>query len=630
MVPKPGFQAIGKEVVPMARPADPTPIPAMALNSYQKAAFSSACSLIDNCIITGPSQSGKTILMSAIADEFEGKGMKVIRCAPTRLLADNLGKDASTIHHALGLPIELAGPDGLPSVQPDKIQGLQVLIIDCIHRCSALLVDIIWNAYEKAREEGHPFRVIASADFFQLAPFAPKQGLSGLEDYPGRLPKFPFQAAHWDGFAFRHVCLPLPFKPSDPAFSKALCRLRIGDRGALKTVKRLTASTPIDDAVWVFSRKEQAAKKNNEMIGLLETKVYEIKSLETGVVPEDRLGVPQRLQAAIGMKVIFTISDPKGRFFNGEMGYIRDISLDSGTGDLKIYASLNGKKGHIRVDRHTWMVQDPSGGLTGTISQYPFLPGYAVTLHRIYGARLPAMNMDPSCWDHGQLYSFFTLVMDLDPSRVHICGSLLASDLKVDHAVQKWEELEFMDLLDTDAMHKELSEQMKVVPLFTIPNTGRRNGLRYGAYTYQLDFNGQRIDRTFIVLRDERSNIMGVTDLHRYFYSGGDGRAARDIGHKAYFIVQFLNFVFIDEGDISTLEQVTIEHVRSFVHAYGYNTYGGGSHTKETFHDCVSCLLRFLVSLIQDPQRDMVLGMDDLFVRRQIVPDRIVLKQVVG
>ena len=64
------------------------------------------------------------------------------------------------------------------------------------------------------------------------------------------------------------------------------------------------------------------------------------------------------------------------------------------TWDIKNYKGSKDKNGKVSVTSDT----------IGTFTQFPLRLGYAITIHKSQGKTFDKVNLDPYCWDCGQLY----------------------------------------------------------------------------------------------------------------------------------------------------------------------------------------------------------------------------------
>ena len=74
--------------------------------------------------------------------------------------------------------------------------------------------------------------------------------------------------------------------------------------------------------------------------------------------------------------------------------FLTDANILKYTWDIKNYKGSKDKNGKVSVTSDT----------IGTFTQFPLRLGYAITIHKSQGKTFDKVNLDPYCWDCGQLY----------------------------------------------------------------------------------------------------------------------------------------------------------------------------------------------------------------------------------
>ena len=558
--------------------------------------------------ITGSAGTGKSSLERILTKDAESRGLNVTLAAPTGIAAEAIS--GCTIHRLLGLSgtlIKISG-NGKPSLARGSIKNLRstdILIIDEISMVSLPLFDILALALDAADKEGHHIQLIVSGDFYQLPPVIPPAEKAFLSSfYPDTSRAYAFESDHWEKFNFYTVRLEQNFRQADPGFSTLLSRLRTGDRSALPAFLDLTSRRPLRNALWICGRKADAAARNNTGLDQLDGIPSVYHAVTQGALPEDILPAPLSLTVKPHMPIMMTMNDPCGRFCNGSRGYVVSSGADC------IYVSLDGCQGRLRISRHTWKLQDTEGNEL-TFSQFPMIPAFALTVHRAQGLTLDAANIMPYCWEPGQLYVMLSRVPD--PHRIYIHGRIPEGTLVASPKVKAF----YDGLIQSSLTVEGLLEAAGTAGFETLPSGLYRRGLRFGVFTFSFSLQGQQVSRSFIALRDRAGRWLGITDFHRYARPAQRIRpVSSDKGDKLYFITSFLNYLFVDAGCIDSLEELTIEMVRTFLAAYAVGAYGGRRRTSQTISECIGSVIQFLLALLEDSSLHLVYTRDDLF-RRQ-------------
>ena len=577
------------------------------ISSIQETALQTARSG-RNMFITGSAGTGKSSLERILTKDAESRGLNVTLAAPTGIAAEAIG--GCTIHRLLGLSGALieVSDSGKPSLvrgSTKNLLGTDMLIIDEISMVSLPLFDILALTLDAADKEGHPVQLIVSGDFYQLPPvISPVEKASLSSIYPDTGRTYAFESDHWEQFNFHTVRLEQNFRQADPGFSTLLSRLRTGDRSAVPAFLQLTSRRPLRNALWICGRKADAAARNDtglEQLGGIPS-VYH--AVTQGILPEDSLPAPLSLAVKPHMPVMMTVNDPCGRFCNGSRGYVVSSGADC------IYVSLDGCQGRLRISRHTWKLQD-AGGNELTFSQFPMIPAFALTVHRAQGLTLDAANIMPYCWEPGQLYVMLSRVPD--PRRIYIHGCIPEGALVASPKVKAFYE----GLIHSSLTVEGLLEAAGTAGFEMLPSGLYRRGLRFGVFTFTFSLSGQQVSRSFIALRDRAGRWLGITDFHRYARPARRLRpVSSDKGDRLYFITSFLNYLFVDAACIDSLEEITIEMVRTFLAAYAVGAYGGRKRTSQTISDCTGSVIQFLLALLEDSSLSLVYTREDLF-RRQ-------------
>jgi hypothetical protein len=567
-----------------------------------------------NVFLLGAAGTGKTIVLDAVVERLRALGRKVICCAPTGLAADHIG--GITFHHLLGIRNTLVTTDPktgtfhLVSPSLENLKKADVLIIDEVSMLSRPMVEILWNALDELKKQGHCIQLVMAGDFYQLSPVIPSKLSEELAKYYGHpIGKgYAFESEAWDRFQFEYCLLTVPMRQSQSDFYAILDRLRHGDKSVLGLLKQRTAPSEFPDAPWICGHSEKADQLNREYLAKLPGTAVCIPSVIRGEFKDPEKCAPAVLELKEGMEVIMTANDPQKRFFNGSRGTIS--SIDNNAEVIRIH--FPGSHGRIALRKKIWTQPSPDGGgPPAELIQFPVLPAYAITIHKAQGLTFDKLNVEPDCWDFGQLYTACSRVRTAEGLYLNRCPP--PSSLVSSPAVKAFYSEHFG--LEEEAEH--LFDSIDHVEIKEIPSKGYRRGARFGVYNYPMEFGTVRTYRAFIVLRAQDGCIVGITDLHRLIPAMSSVRAITStLTSKLYYITSFLNYLFIDVCMIDSLEEMTVEMVRDYLAAYGKGAYGKETHTKETILECVSYIRRFLVGLTACPGLDLMFTLEDLIVSK--------------
>ena len=145
------------------------------------------------------------------------------------------------------------------------------------------------------------------------------------------------------------------------------------------------------------------------------------------------------------------------------------------------------------------------------------------------------------------------------------------------------------------------------------------NGLHFAVYKHVLELeNGLNITREFIVLRDD-TVIVAWTDFHKYIKHKKRKTSVlvtSSGSENTTYICQFLNYIFIEKGDISRLTDINAEMVISFFNAYGSGSLFDGDAVRDqkTVDICFRVVIDFLTVYSSiNKNKKMKFKLDDLY-----------------
>lgn len=579
-------------------PQDTLPgMPDVDLSPEQEAAVKAIISR-ESVFLSGPAGSGKNTTLCACINYLEADGVRTGRCSLSALAASRIG--GTTIHGFFKLPIDGAIRQGAMAV-PDisRLMETDVLIVNYVNTCSALLIDIIWTALDMARQKGHHVQVVFSGDILTLGPVMDRKLMAAYEGILGHEVRgaSPIYASHWADLDLKAICLTQDLRGRDPAFFQALNELRIGDGNGLNRLRMLSSTVPLKDGVWVCATREEVRKKNAECLSALDARGCFFNAVFSADANPESFPSPSQLCLKEGAPILMTANIPEKGLTSGMRGHVARIN------GQKVYAVFPGRRGRILIPQHRWT--DEAGEW---FCQLPVDLGFAVTVYKARYMHLDAVNADRPSQIPGFVYTLASRVQD--PKKLYIGFPLSDKNLRVDSAVCRWHQLNVLQALPKAG---SLPDDISAIPYMT------RGGMRFGL----LSFKASRdITRSFICLRAAGGIACGVFDLQGYLAPVKKKRDVHcDIGDNAYYIVMFLNFVMVDSPErVDCIGDITPKLIRDFLNAYSMGLYGrpGTSHTSGTIDKCISVVFRFLTDLASDANASVRLSytMADLIAGR--------------
>lgn len=402
--------------------------------------------------LTGKAGTGKSTLIKLFT---EATKRNIVVAAPTGIAALNV--DGYTLHRLFSFHPSRTTLEQVrfgnysPGRFTDVIANLETLIIDEISMVRADLFDMIAAALERfGPRPGTPFggvQLVLVGDLYQLAPVVTEgeaAELSRLYETP-----FFFSADSYDPTRFPTVELTKVFRQAgDQKLVTLLNAVREGllhddDRAELNT-KLDPAFTPPIDEFWLTlaTTNRIAQARNNESLAQLPGQLYVSEAEVSGSMLEKDPPVPLQLSLKVGAQVMMLNNDARGRWVNGTICQICDIS--QGPEGLRVMIQLpDGRR--EAVEPHTWEITQPASTGTGikrerigSIRQLPMQLAWAITIHKSQGQTLERVHLDLSggTFADGQLYVALSRCTSLDG--LVLKREIQPRDLKVDNRVRRF------------------------------------------------------------------------------------------------------------------------------------------------------------------------------------------------
>ncbi|PID76082.1 MAG: helicase [Deltaproteobacteria bacterium] len=402
-----------------------------------------------NIFLTGKAGTGKTSFLLQIKKD---SGKRTVVTAPTGVAAINAG--GVTLHSFFQIPF---GPF-LPEVKRTTrlrfnktkihlIKGIDLLIIDEISMVRADMLDAVDAVLRRYRDPDKAFggvQVLLIGDLYQLAPVVKQDEWQLLKAYY----KSPYFFASKVLAETELVCIELRhiYRQSDRHFINLLEEVR-DNKVSQTTLDQLNAryenglvSRDNEGYITLCTHNQHADQLNAKRLTRLPGKGHFFEARVDGDFPEQAYPAPLHLELKEGAQVMFLRNDisPEKRYFNGKIGVITRITAN------KVYVQGDEDPNEIEVEQATWenvsYVLDQESmeikeEITGSFSQYPLKPAWAITIHKSQGLTFDRAIIDAqSSFAHGQVYVALSRCRSLE-------GMILASPLtrqaiKTDPAVQ--------------------------------------------------------------------------------------------------------------------------------------------------------------------------------------------------
>lgn len=395
-----------------------------------------------NVFLTGDAGTGKSYVVNKFIESCKKKGKQIVICAPTGVAAINIG--GVTIHRVFKLPIR-------PLIETAKsipltLKDADIFLIDEISMARIdvfeYVATVLFVLNNIRRQQGKKdVQVILVGDFFQLPPVITDKDREVLEKYKYKdnLGKgFAFQSKYWDAFNFVCIQLNEVVRQDDIEFIKNLNAIRYGDYRGIRYFNEMSRTTEIKDAILICGTNKAVNQKNETEYNKIHNKEFVYEADIDGEVTDSDKIVPDKLKLKVGCRVMTVINDYAGKYQNGTLATVTHLTDD------KIFIETDAGESAV-IEPYTWSINNYNAKNTknkvkisldciGTFTQYPLKLAYAATVHKSQGQTFDKVNLNPYCWDCGQLYVALSRVRTIDglhlTQPIHPRYLITSSDVK--------------------------------------------------------------------------------------------------------------------------------------------------------------------------------------------------------
>jgi len=383
--------------------------------------------------ISGRAGTGKSTFLQYLKDELRPRN--AVYLAPTAVAALTIG--GQTIHSFFWIdPGEKAYLE--TRLDPDKegrlyalLAAVETIVVDEVSMVRADLLDEMDRRMRRAKRQSRlPFggaRLVLFGDAYQLPPVEPDPYTMAGEGFARRY-KSPFffssQALRTRARKIRHVEFTRVFRHNETDFMATLDRCRAGavteaDLDLLQSRVLPEGRKPPADHLVLTAKRDEARRLNRYRMDALPGPARTYSAVSSGrfaSAPGDEdLPAPRELELKVGARVMFTVNDPGRRWVNGALATV------SGLEDGRVV--LRDEAGEFAVEPYAWrrlrftLRDDRLAEETADeYRQYPFVLGWAVTIHRAQGRTLEKVFVDLSrgAFAAGQAYVAISRVTRLE------------------------------------------------------------------------------------------------------------------------------------------------------------------------------------------------------------------------
>jgi len=371
-----------------------------------------------NCaLVHGAPGTGKTTLAKRLILNLNRQGITresgLTIVAPTGKAATLL--EGTTIHSFFGLGTK-SHPDLLDSITLDhhwiithsrKIEDISMLIIDEISMVSDNLLDLMDQILRRVKRLDVPFggvKVIMFGDFLQLPP------VNTQNKYQKYKNGYCFYSKVWNEVKPIHFMMFKVHRQSDTEFLRHISSIRRGVNcaEANKFFENLKHTKISDKAIKLRPTNKKVAEINRQELNKLyaqphyysysfnitgEGYIRNISQDDIESYIDKNLNIDKELTYKLGARVMMVANDPEKRFINGSTGTISSILHDE-------YISILLDNG-IEVDVYPMefemnTIENKKQIKLASVTQYPFVIGYACTFHKSQGMTFEEADVELS------------------------------------------------------------------------------------------------------------------------------------------------------------------------------------------------------------------------------------------
>ena len=352
--------------------------------------------------LTGKAGTGKTTfirnILASVSKHF-------IILAPTGIAALSAG--GQTIHHYFGMQLGVLGPNDLGYTRRENIKELREsinsIIIDEVSmvRCDLMdAIDRTLRSIMRTTTTFGGFQMIFVGDLYQLDPVvtdADREILRGLydtEEYHF------FNARCMDFISLPKIELSRMYRQRDSEFVEILGRIREGCQEVwdMNTVNsRLDPYREDDDfTVTLTSLNRDAARLNERKLAELPGESRIFLARYEGDCDSIRDVVDERIELKVGARVMFLKNDNDGRWANGTVGNVTELSEKAVAVLLENGLSLvvEPVKWPVVRQEYNKAKRRTENREIGAISQLPLRLAWGVTIHKSQSMTFERLKID--------------------------------------------------------------------------------------------------------------------------------------------------------------------------------------------------------------------------------------------
>ncbi len=447
--------------------------------------FKKAIDILENTqkfvLITGRAGTGKSTLLNYFREKTS---KKIAVLSPTGAAAVNIS--GQTIHSFFGfrpgVTVDDARKEAVMASEEDRklFKELDAVVIDEISMVRADLFDCIDVFLRTLLNNDEIFggkQIICFGDLYQLSPVLTSQERSSFEqlyDSPYFFDSKVFTQlltfADYES-RFEYIQLEKIYRQKDSGFIQILNAIRnrsiqsnllnkLNNRVLKKSELNKFITNKYFDGVFLTSLNKQANEINSKNLDSLDNKGRVYEALIEGDFSQSSFPTDLQLELKKDARVMMLYNDPRGRWINGSLGFIKDLSKES----VKVELDSGGV---YEVEYHTWNIYHTKFNKKskqleqeniGAFTQLPLRLAWAITIHKSQGKTFEKVVVDlgRSAFAVGQTYVALSRCTSLEG--LHLARKVRMSDVRVNFRVSK-----FLTNLQYDLVEISLEDKIEML-----------------------------------------------------------------------------------------------------------------------------------------------------------------------
>lgn len=411
-------------------------------NHDQQMAYSLIANTNSSFFLTGRAGTGKTTFLKNVQEMVP---KKFIVLAPTGIAAINAGGE--TIHSFFRFPLHALDFNDNGKITTDRreiIQNTDTIIIDEVSMVRCDLIDAIDRMLKYCCTSTLPFggkQIVFTGDLFQLEPILSKDDDKDLimQNYNTDMPYF-FKARVFDRMKLVSIEFQKIYRQSDPTFVGILERVRSNQTTStdLEILNSRVCNPENDKMIITLTSHNSTAKSlNDAALEKINLSPFSYQATITGAFDEKNSPTDKELILKVGAQVMFTRNDPAGRWVNGTIGEISELTDDSVNVKLEDDSIMS-------VSPVTWenikyeynkQTRKNTKEVIGTFTQFPLKLAWAITIHKSQGLSFDHVRIDLSrgVFANGQTYVALSRARTLEG--LYLSSSVLLTHVKTSEEI---------------------------------------------------------------------------------------------------------------------------------------------------------------------------------------------------